>query len=223
MKTKLLAIAMLLCVPGLSFAQTIESCPGCVLSIFDAPDLRCNYGTFEVGTFIKKLYLGIKYDPNATFDGLTTIEFSIEGLPSTPSPPTFVISNSGFVVPGWTNVATPSDTTAEGGVNVAWGECQPGNMMLVEITLVIIDPVPVDTVIRIRRKYPESPFVGVRSPVFTQCNLPLATPTTVPIGCYVMNPSVVDPQVPIGDPPCTILCTTPVKESTWSEIKALFR
>ena len=220
MKAKLLSIAMLvvICVPGLGLAQT-QSCPGCVLGIYDANDLVHNYGTFE--GFQKKLYVGIKYDPNSTYDGATGIELSIQGLPDLAVAPSFAILNNGIKVGDL--ITTPADTTdpsAVGGWNVVWSECQAGNQVFIEITLITFDPIPNDTVIRVLRKFPPTNPTAL-SVLFTQCDTPFFTVTTMTGGCYVLNPTV-EPGQAVGDPPCT-LNGTPVTATTWSGIKQLFR
>jgi hypothetical protein len=218
MKAKLLVIAVLICIPSLGFAQT-ESCPGCILGVFDAADLVHNYGTFS--GFQKKLYVGIKYDPQSTYDGATGIELSIQGLPATSVAPSFVILNNGIKVGDL--ITTPADTTdptATGGWNVVWSECQPGNQVFIEITLITFDPIPNDTVIRVLRKFPATNPTAL-SVLFTQCNTPFFTVTTMSGGCYVLNPTV-NPGESVGDPPC-LLTGDPVEAKTWSGIKQLFR
>ena len=217
MKAKLLVIAMLICIPSVGFAQ--QSCPECILGVFDASDLAHNYGTLVSPVFQKKLYLGIKFA--GTFDGLTSIEFSLQGLPATTVAPSFSILNGGFKVGDL--ITTPADTLdplAEGGWNVVWSECQPGNQVLIEITLITFDPIPDNTVIRILRKFPPTnpttPFQ-----IFTMCDTPIYTKVYVTGGCYVLNPTV-NPGESVGDPPC-LLRGDPVAATTWSGIKELFR
>ena len=217
MKAKLLAIAMLICIPSLGLAQ--QSCPNCVLGIFDASDLALNYGTFT--GFQKKLYVGIKYDKNSTYDGATGIELSIKGLPVTAVDPSFTILNNGIKVGDL--ITTPADTTdplAEGGWNVVWSECQPGTQVFIEITLVTFDPIPNDTVIRVLRKFPPT-NPTTPTVLFTMCDTPFFTKVTMTGGCYVMNPTV-NPGESVGDPPCK-LESTPVTATTWSGVKQLFR
>jgi len=219
MKKLLLLMAMLLALPGLALAQ-VQSCPDCVLGIFDAEDLVHNYGTF--GEFTKTIYIGIKYDPNTTFDSCTGVEFSVQGLPPLLLPPSFNIRNGGFAV-GTQTPITPADTTAmdaTGGWNVVWNECQPGNRVVVEIVMVSFDPIPNDTVIRVLRKWPQS---NAETPqvLFTQCNSPIYTLTTMKGDCYVLNPTV-NPGESVGNPPC-LLKGDAVEATTWSGIKSLFR
>ena len=224
MKGRLLAMALWICAPSAGFAQaSVESCPICVLGIYDAEDLRSNCGTFT--GFQKRLYLGIKYDASAGYDGATGIEFSILGLPPTLIEPTFTIRNDGTKVGDF--IMTPADTTdpsATGGWNVAWVDCQPGNQVFLDITLVSFDPIPDDTVIRVLRKFPSTNPMA-QSTLFTQCNPPFFTATTVRGDCYVLNPSeqtLVAQQV--GDPPCYLgACMTAVEANAWSHIKQLFR
>ncbi len=219
MKKSLLLLVMLLAVPGLALAQ-VAACPDCVLGVFDAEDLAHNYGTFS--GFTKTLYLGIKFDPATTFDACSGIEFSIQGLPPLLLPPSFNIRNGGFAV-GTQSPVSPADTTAmdaAGGWNVVWTECQPGNGVTVEIIMVSFDPIPNDTVIRVLRKWPPSNPTSP-SVLFTQCNGPIFTLTTMQGGCYVLNPTV-NPGESVGNPPC-LLQGIAVEATTWSEIKSLFR
>ena len=151
MKKLLLLMAMLLAMSGSAWAQ-VEPCPGCVLGLYDAENLSQNYGNF--GSFTKTIYLGIKYDPNSTFDSCTGVEFSIQGLPATALPPQFNIRDGGFAVGPATPVSPPDTTAVDaiGGWNVTWTECQPGNKVLVEIVIISLDPLPENTVIRVLRK-----------------------------------------------------------------------
>lgn len=217
MKSKLLAIALLICIPGMSLAQ-VESCPDCVIGVFDSLDLSANYGTYTPLTQ-KVFYLGIKFAP--PYDGATTIEFSLQGMPATGVPISYSVLNAGAFIGG--SIETPPDTTnpqAQGGWNAYWTTCQSGNQALVSITLVSFDPIPDNTVIRVLRRFPPIQE-GVESVLFTQCNLPLATITKVTGGCYVLNPTV-QPGESVGDPPCKLV-GSPVTKTTWSSIKELFR
>ncbi len=219
MKKILLLMAMLLAIPGSAWAQ-VEACPGCVLGIFDAENLSQNYGSF--GGFTKTIYLGIKYDPATTYDACTGIEFSIQGLPTLLLPPQFNIRDGGFAVGTQTPVA-PADTTimdAMGGWNVVWTECQPGNKVLVEIVMVSFDPIPNDTVIRVLRKWPPS-NADTPQVLFTQCNGPIFTLTTMVGDCYVLN-ATGNPGDLVGNPPCELKGVA-VESTTWSGIKELFR
>lgn len=221
MKAGLLALAVFCSLPGLGSAQ-YASCPGCVLGIYDTAELGANYGTFD--GIQKKLHLGIRFDPDAPYDGLTGIELSIQGLPRTTVPPAFTILNGGIKVGD--SFITPPDTTdpaVQSGCNVVWSRCQVGSRALLEIVLVSVAPIPNDTVIRVLRRFPPlNPEVS--SVLFTQCNLPSATITTPTGGCYVINPTV-GPGESVGDPPCRLVRALPVaaRASTWSAVKDLFR
>ena len=217
MKKLLLLMAMLLAMSGSAWAQ-VEPCPGCVLGLYDAENLSQNYGNF--GSFTKTIYLGIKYDPNSTFDSCTGVEFSIQGLPATALPPQFNIRDGGFAVGPATPVSPPDTTAVDaiGGWNVTWTECQPGNKVLVEIVIISLDPLPENTVIRVLRKWPTSETPHV---LFTQCNFPSFTLTTMQGDCYVLN-ATGNPGDLVGDPPCELRGVA-VEANTWSGIKQLFR
>jgi hypothetical protein len=168
----------------------------------------------------KTFYLGITYDPAGTFDGLTGVEFSVDGLPTTFLAPTITIRDGGIKFGD--NIQTPADTTdaeAAGGWNVVWSECQPGNRVLVEITLISFDPIPDDTVIRVLRKFPPSNPTTPHA-LFTMCNFPAFSKVRSRGGCYVLNPTV-GPGQTVED--CTLNDGTAVSESTWSAVKELYR
>jgi len=200
-------------VPSLSQAQD-TTCPGCVIGIYDEPELVHNYGTWDINTdgVSKSFYVGIKYDPGSSFDGLTGIEISVYGLPTTFLAPTINILSDGFAV-GPTLIAPPDTTAAgaEGGQNITWTQCLPGNRALVEIRLVSLDPLPQDVVIRVLRRFP-SLTPELPNVLFTMCDPPTYTKVVSQGGCYVLNPS--------GNP---VDCTLPVSESTWTAVKQLYR
>ena len=222
MKKVLLSFALMsMCLPGLGLAQQ-STCWDCTLGIFDSDALTANYGTWDTGTSpTKKFYLGITYDPTSGYDGLSGVEFSIQGLPSAFSPSTVVL-DGGFIIPAQPDsILAPPDTTAvgaQGGVNVTWTQCLTGNRALVEITAVNLDPIPNNTVIRVLRKFPPlSPEVP--QVLFVACDFPIQTKVASRGGCYVLNPTVNPGETIDG---CTLL-GNPVSRSTWSTVKALYR
>src|SRR5262245_43719751 len=181
MKAKQLMVVWILWVgaPGLASAQGTAGCPECVIGLFNDDRLCRNFGTFGdfTGSLADTLYLGIRYDPNSSFDALTGIEFSVYGMPTAALPPSWTARD------GCTSVGPPApvgtDTlTGTGGWNVVWSECQEGNKALAQVSMVSFSPFPNDTVIWIKRRYPpldrSFPF-----PLFTQCDSPYFTKTSV--------------------------------------------
>jgi len=214
-KTIVLSVLLSVCVTGLGYAQDdTQTCWDCVIGLFDTAALESNVGTWDTNASPSKtFYLGIRYDPVGSFDGLTGIEFSIQGLPQTLLAPSITIRDGGIKFGD--NIQTPADTTAPdaaGGWNVVWSECQPGNRVMVEITLISFDPIPNDTVIRVLRKFPPSNETVPHS-LFTMCNFPLFSKVRARGGCYVLNPS--GGPVDCGE--------TAVSPSTWSVLKQLYR
>ena len=223
MKKVLLAFALLsMCVPGLGLAQETQSCWDCTIGIFDTEELILNYGDWDPTTNPSKtFYVGITYDPAGSFDGLTGVEFSILGLPATFLPPTIAIRDGGISF--GESIETPADTTdpaAEGGWNIVWSECQPGNRTFVEITMISFDPVPDNTVIRVLRKFPPSNPTTPNS-LFTMCDFPLFSKVVSTGGCYVLNPVGVGPGETVDD--CTLASPDAVSQTTWSAVKELYR
>ena len=222
MKSKLLLLAFLLVsVPGLAAAQGTASCPGCVIGIYNDEALKKNYGTFgDFAVFADTLFLGVKYDPSSSFDALTGIEFSVYGMPTQGLPPGWTVRDGGTAVGPPTPAAPADTTTGTGGWNIVWQECQPGNKVVVQISMVSFDPIPNDTVIRILHKFPPQddtfPYL-----LFTQCDFPFFTKTSVRGGCFVLNPTV-GPGESVGNPPC-LLETDAVESTSWSAVKALYR
>jgi hypothetical protein len=209
----------LLCLASSGFAQESTPCPGCILGVYDNIELTQNFGTWTAPN--KTFYLGIRYDPNSGYDGLTYAEFSIEGLPATFLPPTLTVLNGGTRLGD--PIDTPPDTTAAGatgGWSLVWTVCQPENIALVEMTFVSFDPIPNDMIFRVHRRFPSQ---SIPSIVFATCEFPTFPLVRVTGGCYVVNPSVGVGQS-VGDPPCTLWRdTTPIETKTWSQVKELYR
>ena len=221
---KLLLAMSLLCVANLGFAQESTPCPGCIIGIFDDIDVSRNYGTWTAPN--KTFYLGIRYDTTSAYDGLTFIEFSVEGLPFTFLPPSIIPLGNGTAIPASPDsIHTPADTTAagaKGGWGVVWPVCQPNNRALIEMTFVSFDPIPSDMIIRVHRKFPPADPT-VASVLFTTCEFPIFPKVRVSEGCYVVNPTVGVGES-VGNPPCTLRdYTTAVELQTWSRVKALYR
>jgi hypothetical protein len=160
MKACVLTLALAIYLPVLGLAQDdTRPCWDCTLSLSDTADfsaepIRIGHWDPSVNPQ-KNLYLGIVYSPTATFEGLTGIEFSIQGLPETFLPPTITIRDGGMSF--GESIEAPDDPTlpeAAVGWNVVWSECQPGNRTLIEISLISFEPIPDDTVIRVMPKFP---------------------------------------------------------------------
>ena len=171
--------------------QAFVECLSCTLGVYDSPDLDCNFGTWDLNESITKtLYVGIKYGQG--FDGLSGIEFSVQGLPQLPLPHTIIARDGGIII--GQNIST--------GINVVWQSCLPENIVLLEIRMISFTPLPNDIAIRILQRMPpldaRAPY-----PLFTQCDFPIFTKTRVTGGCYVLNPSV-GPGESVGDPPCRL-------------------
>ncbi|MFQ5598982.1 MAG: hypothetical protein ACE5G2_00355 [Candidatus Krumholzibacteriia bacterium] len=182
----------------------IDECFGCVLGVYDDIDLTRNSGIVTGTT--KDVFLGIKYDPNAGFDGLKAVEFSITGLSS------FIVTKEPFDNPtvALGEPAAPADTlVGSGGMNLAWANCLNGDRALMKMTLIILGAVDDNTVLQVVRKFPRSNPNADQH--FNQCDDPAFTITRVTGGCYVLNP--------VGTLPCSVA----VEESTWSAIKTLYR
>lgn len=214
MKRVLLMFVLLaVWVPGLSQAQD-TTCPGCVIGVYDEPELVHNFGTWDINTDgpQKSFYVGVKYDPGSSFDGLTGVELSVSGLPPTFLTPSIKILDDGFGV-GNTLLAPPDTTVvgADGGQNITWSQCMPGNRALIEISLATFDALPQDVVIRVLRRFP-STTPELPNVLFTMCDSPIYTKVVSTGGCYVLNPS--------GNP---VECTLPVSPSTWTRVKQLYR
>ena len=218
---KLLLAMCLLCVANVGVAQESTPCWDCAIGIFDDNLLTQNFGTWTSPS--KTFYLGISYAPGSGYDGLTGIEFSVEGLPATFLPPTYNILNGGIKFGD--EIHTPPDTTAmgaTGGWNLVWQVCQPNSRPLVEMTFVSFDPIPNDIVFRVHRKFPPNDDT-VAATLFTTCEFPVFPKVRVTGGCYVVNPTVGVGQS-VGTPPCTLFRnTTAVEQKTWSSVKALYR
>jgi hypothetical protein len=223
MKRALLTVALLLALPAVVAAQTVTSCPGCVLGVYDSSDTRQNYGYWDASgnNAFKELFISIDFDPGSGLSGLTGIELSISGLPSGALPPSDEWFPSPAAVLG-SDIRTPADTTgtAEGGKNIAWDNCLADNRNLGKITMISVAPVGTDRVIRILHRFPpqnpEFPHL-----LFNQCDAPAYTKTAVTGGCYVLNPTPANPcGQTIGG--CLIRCTA-VEPATWSGIKRLYR
>jgi len=228
MKAKLLVVAMALwpSMPSLVAAQGTASCPGCEIGIYNDARLCRNFGTFgDFAIFADTLYLGVKYDPSSSFDALTGIEFSVHGMPTQGLPLGWTVRDGGTAVGPPTPAAPADTTTGTGGWNVVWPECQPGNRVVVQISMVSFDPFPNNTVIRILHRFPPLdrtfPY-----PLFTQCDVPYFTKTSVRGGCFVLNPDpALRPGDSVGNPPCLLVdrCFIAVDSATWSGVKALYR
>lgn len=74
-----LAALVLLSFPAI--AAAVESCPDCVLRLYDDTTLSSNFGV-SVPLTMKDIYLAI--DLAAPETGVTGIEFSIAGITGTP-------------------------------------------------------------------------------------------------------------------------------------------
>lgn len=206
------AFAALLLLAAPSLAAAIDTCPGCVLGLYDDTALTSNFGVSQPGV-PKVIYLGIDLAGSET--GLSGIEFSVAGLQGL-----LVIGvetlNPGALTLG--SLPAPADTSAAsagtGGMNMAWTTCQPRGA-LVRISLLHFAPA-VNHVLRVLHKFPQSNPLYNRLPVFTRCDSPNFTAVRTQGGCYVLNPD--------GDP--STLCpvgTVAVNSRTWSGVKQLFR
>ncbi len=188
----LLVALSLLLAPGITLAQA-DDCPGCELGIYDNPELSRNFGFWDTNvTPLKSIWVGIRYDATVppNIQELTGIELSIDGIPVSPFPPSFTGIPDPTVVVG-TDIRTPdNEISGTGGINMAWNICLRGNRALIRIDMLSFTNVGSDVVIQVRRKFPPaSPFAPV--PLFTRCDSPNFTLTTVTAGCYVLNPTVV--------------------------------
>jgi hypothetical protein len=186
-----LLLSLLLLLP--SAATQAQDCGSCVLGLYDDLEMTRSVGVITAGS--KVIYLGIQYG-GATPEGLTGIEFSIEGLDQ------FVAVveplESAAVVLGWPTAPAPADSIyGLGGMNIAWADCLLGSRALVKITLLPRTVWPTaDTVLRVRRKYPPSngqPYVQI-----VGCDRPYYTMQPVGGGSYVLTTSV-------GTPTCTAM------------------
>ncbi len=85
MRKVLLAIAVL--VVPVSVSAQITDCPNCVLGVYDDQGLTKNFGDWDATIQpLKSVFVGIKYDPALIeqLSGLTSIELSVDGIPSGP-------------------------------------------------------------------------------------------------------------------------------------------
>jgi hypothetical protein len=223
MRKILLTIAVLMMLPMSLFAQgEITECPGCLLGIFENPELTQNFGIWDLELTgpSKSLWVGIMYDPAVPLNGLTGVELSISGIPESPfggaqfsgiPEPTIVIGSA---------IETPADTTGEGGVNMVWNQCLPENRAVIKIDMLSLSPVGDDIVLRVMRKFPPGSDEFPQE-LFTQCNAPQFTKTIVTGGCYVINPTVGEGGMVDG---CVLeVFVDAVEENTWSHVKALYR
>lgn len=203
-------VLVALCVaPTAGFAETlVRDCAGCVLGIFDDPELTRTSGNWPDALPVKRLWLGIKHDPGSELDGLTGIELSVDGLHLLPAGAsvTFVVKRNPSVVLG-SDIRTPpplSGPEVEGGINAVWGECLSGDLDLVEITLFTLAPLTEPVELRVRRKFP-APDPEAQAPLFTDCDGPIFEKVIVSGGSYTLYPPVA------------------VEAQTWGRIKTLYR
>ncbi len=218
---RLTVLLLVLLVPSVAFAQGVD-CPGCVMGVFDDSGLSRNFGFWDSSTDpLKTVWVGILYDPSADINGLTSIEFSVDGTAGFCSfgYPCFRGIIDPVITIGTTTAAPDDKENGQGGVTMAWNQCLEGNRALVRIDLLRLDAIPNDLVLRVTHKFPPSNPVYA-SPMFTRCDGPIFTPTTVTGGCYVINPTV-GPGETVGD--CTLMETSSVESTAWSMIKLLYR
>lgn len=210
--------------PQPTHAQS-ESCPKCVMGVFDDEDLSRNFGFWDPETEpVKSVWVGITYSASE-FSSMRSVEFSVDGVAAFGcSPDSKCFGFDGLVEPNVTignTIASPDDKEAGvGGVSIAWAGCLTGNRAFVKLQLASSEPVPNDVVIRVMKRFPhtnpELPY-----PWYSTCDLIFA-PVTVTGGCYVLNPTVA-PGESVGDPPCQLATPTAVASDTWSTIKRLYR
>jgi len=222
MRKVLLAIAVLM-VP-MSVSAQITDCPNCVLGIYDDQGLSKNFGIWDQDLTgpLKSVFVGIKYDPLLIeqLSGLTSIELSVDGIPAGPfGPPAFKGIPDPTVTIG-TDIRTPDDeVTGTGGVNMAWNSCLPGDRAVVQIDMLSLSAIPMDIVLRVRRKFPPS-SPSIQQQLITQCDAPIFTATTVSGGCYVINPTVPPGGTVDG---CELDLVDAVEAQTWGKVKALYK
>jgi len=197
----------------------VLNCPNCKIGLYDEVFLNKNFGDVTAGT-PKDIYLGVYLDP-ATETGLTGLEFSIYGMRQaedgilvlsvdalTPDPPALTLGS----------IPAPADTsstsTGTGGFNVAWATCQQAGALL-KIQILTFSPLS-NKVFRVLHRYPPSNPLYT-SAIFTKCDAPEFTATTMSEGCYIANWDGVTDPVQLCAP------RVPVTTSSWSGMKQLYR
>jgi hypothetical protein len=133
----------------------------------------------------KDVYLGIRY-AGGDVQGLTGIEFGITGLDSllvTVAPldsPTAVIGTPA-VPSGMDSLYT------EGGMNIAWADCLPGDRVLAKLTLRPRTSWPEHVALRVKHRYPPTnsalPF-----PLLSYCDAPFYSIMSLSGGIYLLGP-----------------------------------
>jgi hypothetical protein len=224
MKSLLFVVLALLAVPALGQQPPpwIHDCAGCVLGLYDQPEMLTNYGTVTP-LVPKDLYIGFK--PGPEFPGLTGIEFSVSGLRQaedgilvtavegiTSPPPTIILGS----------LPAPADTAATsvqtGGMNIAWAYCITGPRGLGKFTILTFSPLS-NKVFRVMHRFPTTnPWYGLTKPVAIGCDAPTYSAWRVLGGCYIANWDGTTPvNCQLTDIP---VAATP---ATWGSVKGMYR
>lgn len=224
MRKVLLTITVLM-IPMSLLAQDVRiaaECPGCILGLFDEPEMLQNFGVWDTETMgpQKTVWVAITYDSGGPLNGLTGVELSVAGIPESPfggaqftgiPEPTIVIGSQ---------IETPADSVGgEGGVNMVWNQCLPDNRIVIQIDMLSLSPIGENIVLRVGRRFPPSSNEFPQE-LFTQCDSPQFTSTIVTGGCYVLNPTGGVGDVIDG---CELFMRTAIEENTWGGVKSLYK
>ena len=217
-----LVVLAALAIPALGQAQGIYDCPGCVLGLYDQPQMLTNYGTVTP-MVAKDIYIGFK--PGPGLPGLVVIEFSVSGMRQAEDGILFlsvegITSPLPSVVLG--SLLAPADTSATsvqtGGMDMAWSNCVSGPSSLAKVTFVTLAPIS-NKVFRVMHRFPPSnPHYGKAKPVVVGCDAPTYSAWRVLGGCYIAN---WDGTTPVN---CQLI-DVPVASTpaTWGSVKGLYR
>jgi hypothetical protein len=222
MKFKLL-IALVLCtIPALAQAQVPYNCPGCVLGLYDQPQMLTNYGT--VTPMVQKdIYIGFK--PGPELPGLVVIELSVSGMRQAEDG--ILLLNVEGVTSPLPNVVlgsllAPADTSAAsvqtGGIDIAWQRCVAAPASLVKVTFVTMAPIS-NKVFRVMHRFPPSnPLYGLAGPAVVGCDAPNYSAWRVQGGCYIANWDGTTPvNCQVNDVPVA------ASPATWGTVKGMYR
>ncbi len=164
----------------------------CVLGLYDDEAMTQTIGTPSGSS--KAIYLGIKYD-GVTPAQLTGIEFSISGL----APFDVVVEprDDPAVVLGTPQTPAGIDSLyGQGGMNIAWAQCLPGERVLARLTLVPKTLWPSGgAALEVRRHYPPSNS-ALPYPLVVDCDEPYYTARGVRGGRYFLGI--------VGNPTCAV-------------------
>lgn len=196
------------------------NCSGCVLGIWDGPDIDSapRHGHITPGV-VKDVYLGLCASTASLGIAVDAMEFSIEGID--PADGVFVTGVEFLTRIPPVQVGTfgaPPGYYGVGGVLLIWDEPIAPSGAFLRLTLVTLGPV-VNRVLHVLQKFPQR-FVEVGPFPAVWNYRDYLRFTRVNGGCYLLN------WDGTGNPPCFFLnppCTVAVQPATWAAVKTLYR